>query len=277
LKAIAMPMAAALILGTAAGCANSPQEAADRQQAVIEEMQAAEAANRQAEAAERRPNHLALARDLVQRGFYEVALVQLEEAGQQARQNPEIDFLIGVCHRETGRLDEAEAAFRRALSVDADYASAHDGLGLVFERQARPEAAAACFQKAVALDPARAEFCNNLGFALLARGRLQEAEIYLRRSLALDPAYQTARNNLAICYGYQGREADALALLLDRNRPPVAYRNMGAVYRLMGDGQKAEAMDRKAQTLEAAQANRPPAGAATASSETPRPSGRADN
>ncbi len=198
-----------------------------------------------------RPNHLALARDLIARRLHDVALVQLALVPPDQAGTPQVYYLKGVCHREAQQPDKAAVAFKQALARDAGYAPAHNGLGLLFERQGQRPAAIAAFQKAVDLDPARADFRNNLGFALLQDGRLRAAERQLRRSLMLDPALQIARNNLAVCHGYQGRDDAALRVLLRDTSAPLAYRNMAALYRLMGRPEKAAAMVQKANTARA--------------------------
>jgi Tfp pilus assembly protein PilF len=253
-----MLWAVALLWGMTAGCAHSPKDNAKLQQAYIEDMKQAEALEQQQNGDDVRRNYLALARDLVKRRFYDVALVQLEMAQQDEARNPEVYYLMGVCHREASRPDQAEAAFKRTLALDARYAPAHDGLGQVLEQQGRKEAALKSFQKAVVLNPGRAGFHNNLGYALLTAGRFEEAETSLLKCLDLDPADQTARNNLAICYAYQGRDHDALMCLLRHNPPPIAYRNMAAVYRLMDRPDKAAAMEKEADALEQIVAVEPP-------------------
>jgi Flp pilus assembly protein TadD len=242
--------AAAALFGVLSGCAGQREDLAKQQQTFIEEIRKTEAEQQQGMRQDPRPNHLALARNLVEGGFYEVALVQLETAQEDEGQNPEVHYLMGVCHLESKRPEAAVAAFKKALARDDKYAPAHNGLGRALEQQGRKKAAIQAFKKAVSLDPARADFNNDLGYALLLAGRYEAAEEHLLRSLDLDPAYRIARNNLAICYGYQGREGDALQVLLRDYPPPVAYRNMAAVYRLMGRPDKAGEMTEAAEGLE---------------------------
>lgn len=196
-----------------------------------------------------KPNHLALARNLVQEKHYDVALVQLEAARNKQGGTPELFYLTGVCYRETNRDKEAEQAFRKALDLDANHAPAYNGLAMVHQRQGRQEEALAAFRKAVDLDPARADFLNNLGYALLKQGQYEEALVFFRKSLSLDSTYQTARNNLALCVLHLHRDAEALQVLLGGNSPWVAYHNMAVLYRMTGRPDKAVVMERKSGEL----------------------------
>lgn len=59
----------------------------------------------------------------------------------------------GYMLRQAGRLEEAEAAFRRAIEIEPGYAPAHYGLGLVLEARGAAAAGAACRAQALALLP----------------------------------------------------------------------------------------------------------------------------
>ena len=56
-----------------------------------------------------------------------------------------------------GKFDEAIAGFREALSFDANYAEAHEGLAKALERQGKVMEAAAERQRAAALRSGAAE------------------------------------------------------------------------------------------------------------------------
>ncbi|GGD92991.1 tetratricopeptide repeat protein [Caballeronia grimmiae] len=74
------------------------------------------------------------------------------------------------------RLDEAEAAYRRAIAVQPDYVPAHIALGnLLKESEARADEMLAAFRRAVELDPASARARMNLAGGLLRVGKYAEA------------------------------------------------------------------------------------------------------
>ena len=76
-----------------------------------------------------RPNHLALARTLADKGFYDIALNQLAEAKKTHARNPELFYLMGVCYRSKKAYETAVSQFKQALNYDPKFAPAHAGLG----------------------------------------------------------------------------------------------------------------------------------------------------
>jgi len=56
-------------------------------------------------------------------------------------------------HRQMGNLDQAMAAYTRAVDMKADYALAHNNMALVHILRAEFDAAAECLEKALVLDP----------------------------------------------------------------------------------------------------------------------------
>jgi Flp pilus assembly protein TadD len=186
-----------------------------------------------------KPDYLELARELVGRGLYEVALVQLEEASKKSSASCEIYHLMGMCHLGLARWEAAREDFNRALSLNAKYAPSHNGLGLAYDHEGMAESAWESYAKAIALNPARADFHCNLGYSKLKAGRYREAEKHFRDSLALNPAFKAARNNLALCCGLQKRYDEALALLRQNFSAAEAYNNLGVLYQMNGDRESA--------------------------------------
>ena len=71
-----------------------------------------------------------------------------------------------------GRLNEAEASYRRAFAADANYAEAHNNLGNVLKDLGRLDEAESSYRRAIALRPDFAEAHGNLGDVLMVQGRL---------------------------------------------------------------------------------------------------------
>ncbi len=193
-----------------------------------------------------KPDFLKLARELINKGFYDVALLQLKKAVENDSANPEIYFLMGKCNRESSQFDVAEKDFQKALEIDPEFALAHDGLGLLYDLTGKREDAQKQYQKAIALNPARPDFYNNLGFSKLLAGKYVEAKSDLMKSLALQPGFRKAEANLALCCIMTNDDKKAFALLKKNHTYPAACRNMAALYKFKGDTQKALAMVEKA-------------------------------
>jgi tetratricopeptide (TPR) repeat protein len=87
---------------------------------------------------------------------------------------------------ESGRLDEAEKALSRAVSLVPDDALAHYNRGVVRERKNSPEKALRSYSRALSLDPQNSAARSRRAWTLRKLGRLEEArvelEIYLERA-----------------------------------------------------------------------------------------------
>ncbi|WP_319526472.1 tetratricopeptide repeat protein [uncultured Desulfosarcina sp.] len=196
------------------------------------------------------PDHLALAKELVERGYYQVALGQLEESGKTREHTAEVYTLMGTCHQKLGDLDKAADCFRRALKAEKNYGPAHNGLGINAGLQNDPQAAVAALEAAVGSNPARADFYNNLGMARMTAGDLTGAEAAFRQSLALDSGFRRAAHNLAVCAGLAGREKEALTRLMELFPKATALNNLGAIREMKGELAGAAALYRQALALD---------------------------
>jgi Tfp pilus assembly protein PilF len=83
------------------------------------------------------------------------AVMDLEQAIAQA-----------MVHSKAGRLREAEALYRKALSLRPDSAEANNNLGIALCRQGRVDEGIAAFRQSLVLSPGQLETLNNLSNAL---------------------------------------------------------------------------------------------------------------
>ena len=236
-----------LCLVCTAGCLTSGQKqsSAEFRSNIMPQMENQSAANPVLRH-DLKPDFLKLARDLINKGFFDVALLQLNKAVENNSDNPEIYFLMGKCNRESSQFDAAEKDFKKALEIDPEFAPAHDGLGLLYDLTGKKEAAQEQYQKAIALNPARHDFYNNLGFSQLLTGKYVEAKSNLLKSLALQPGFTKAEANLALCCIMTNDDKKAFALLRKSHTYPTACCNMAALYKIKGETQKALDMINKA-------------------------------
>jgi predicted O-linked N-acetylglucosamine transferase (SPINDLY family) len=112
--------------------------------------------------------------------------------------------------RDAGRLDEALASYRRAAELEPDNAETQNSLGVTWMKRGEAEPAAACYRRAIGLRPRFFEAHSNLGNALKHLGRFDEAEAACRRAIELRPQCAEAWNNLGNAMTCQGKldEAD---------------------------------------------------------------------
>lgn len=107
---------------------------------------------------------------------------------------------------ETGRLEDAEKAFRLAIAEDPASAEWHAGLATTLIAQGRKEEAIPPLIEATDLDPSRADLFNELGLLELHPARAEEA---FRAAIAADATMAVYWANLAVCLIDQWRLDEA--------------------------------------------------------------------
>ena len=160
---------------------------------------------------------------------------------------------LGNLLGQTQRLTEAEAAYERAIAIRPDFAHAHNNLGNLFKATNRIAQAERAYLHVLELQPQHAEAWNNLGAVLKATGRAAEAEMALKRAIDLLPNYADAHINLAALCADSGRPGEAeagyrRALALNPHSPD-AYNNLGILMQRTGRAAEAETALRQALAL----------------------------
>ena len=74
----------------------------------------------------------------IRRDKYDAALDALSRAAKLDTQNPEIQNYLGLTLSQKGLRTAAETAFRKAIQLDPDYASAHNNLAVFYVTQKPP-------------------------------------------------------------------------------------------------------------------------------------------
>jgi len=167
-----------------AGCGGTPtRSAAEPQRA------RAEAAMPRAAEADVSADVLAahdLAVDLMRRGDFEAAAVELERivAAHPGLPGPHVN--LAILHRRAGRADEARLELERALELDPNHPEANNELGILLRERGEFAAAEAAYRRALEARPDYALALYNLGVLL---------DLYLQRpaeALECYEAYQRA-------------------------------------------------------------------------------------
>lgn len=149
----------------------------------------------------------------------------------------------GVAWHQAGRLEAAEAAYRRILAAQPLHAEAMQLLGVVRHQRGDHPGAIELIEQAIRLAPQQAAFHSNLGLALRAVGRLDEAATALATAVQLDGGYLAARKNLGVVLQELGRldeAADHLDQAIDAAPgDPQAYRTLASLRLKQGRAQAA--------------------------------------
>ena len=118
--------------------------------------------------------------------------------------------LLGASAAQTGKLDEAIDAFKKAISIKPDYADAYNNLGNALQEQGKLEEAIEAYNKALTIKPNYDEAYNNMGNALKEQGKLDKAIEAFTKALSIKPEYAEAYYNMGIALEDQGKLAEAI-------------------------------------------------------------------
>ena len=170
-----------------------------------------------------------------------------------ARKYPERSIYIywlGRLDYDQRRYGAAVEKLQRATELDPKSARAWDSLGLAYDMQGRMDQALAAFQKAVSLNHEQAHPSpwpsHNLGFLLLRMDQPKEAEVALRESLRAEPKLIQNYYYLGRTLEKEGRYEEAIAEYVtavssDTASPEACY-SLAMLYRKMHRNAEADAM-----------------------------------
>lgn len=141
-------------------------------------------------------SRLNLSRVLIEDGRPDEALLQLELVRVGDSTLGEVHRLIGRAHDARGEVEQAIAAYQRAIVLDTSDVWAMNNLGVLLVQHGRAGEALGPLARATALRPTSPVFQNNLGTALEATGHRIAAGMAYGAALAADSTYEKARISL---------------------------------------------------------------------------------
>jgi tetratricopeptide (TPR) repeat protein len=113
----------------------------------------------------------------------------------------------------SGRVDEAERAYRALAQANPELGGPHANLGVIYRQAGKLDESLAELEQAAKLSPRQPIYLNQLGIAYRQKGEFAKARDAYQRALALDPGYTAAMLNLGILYDlYLGDTQRALEL-----------------------------------------------------------------
>jgi Flp pilus assembly protein TadD len=133
----------------------------------------------------------------------ERALAQVQNAKLACIENA-----MGLLYQ--GKLDayRAERAFKRAIELDAKWATPHYNLALIYRSQ-QGEASLSELEQAAALDPSNLVFIVALGDEYFTRQQWQRAAEAFRKAVALKPDDDSLHTRLGHALYSQGMQQEA--------------------------------------------------------------------
>jgi arylsulfatase A-like enzyme/Flp pilus assembly protein TadD len=157
---------------------------------------------------------------MIDNGRYDEAVDLLNRSLSKIDFDPETWNYLGVAYWNTGRFDQALAAYERALRLDENYAIVFNNRGSLFLSRffegKKPEDLARArgdFGRAVELDPKYASAWNGLGVSASQTGDMDGAIAAWTKAVELKPDFGFALYNLGVGLLGKGDKAGALKSL----------------------------------------------------------------
>ena len=119
-------------------------------------------------------------------------------------------YLEGCRYDENERtFDQAEEAYKKALSLDPTLSNALTNLGNLEYRRDQTDEAEHYYRRALACDSEQPEALYNLGFLCFERDEIEQAILLFGQALESDPSFADAHFNLAMALEERGDGAAA--------------------------------------------------------------------
>ena len=168
-----------------------------------------------------------------------------EELLQADRRNPDLPEVLaigGLLLVGGGRLEQAQAAYLRAIELNAQNGDLHRRLGMSYVASGDDAKALAAFRRAVALEPGYYRNHVELGAYHSRKAAYQEALIHFAKAAELEPLEVSGHFAMATAYASLGRFADAekaVRTAIDIQETPAALNNLGYYLTIQGRDQEA--------------------------------------
>jgi predicted AlkP superfamily phosphohydrolase/phosphomutase/tetratricopeptide (TPR) repeat protein len=146
------------------------------------------------------PAKLLLGRIKQEMGELLAALDLFHEAEEAEPRLPSLHTQLGACYLKLRRFDDAERAFKKALAIHEDTATAYLGLSTVYRRQGRNQETADAALAAVGLIHRLPVAHFNLGVAMARSGAPERAVLAFETALKFRPEMVDAHRWLAAVY-----------------------------------------------------------------------------
>jgi tetratricopeptide (TPR) repeat protein/predicted Ser/Thr protein kinase len=146
---------------------------------------------------------------------------------------PQVQTLLGILKTGTGKYEEANYHFRRALDIDPKYSPAYSELARAYEEQGETEKAVNTYMHAIELKPDYWAGYNDLGTHYLITGKSEDAIKQFEKVIEITPGNSSVYSNLGIAYHMmdsleEARRMYETSLALEKN--PLTANNLAGIY-----------------------------------------------
>lgn len=183
------------------------------------------------------------------RGSYERAITFYQQAIKRFErdQHKAISWNnLGNVYSTLDSHEDAISAYQQAIALNKNYALPWNSLGETYKQLNRANDAIDAFQEAIERDPDYVLAWNNLGDVYRSLNQFDEAINAYKRAIEIDPAYAWPYHNLGLVFEEQGSfepaidyYKKAIARHKSGEHKAVLWDNIGGIYRLMDESEKA--------------------------------------
>ena len=195
-------------------------------------------------------NPLSQALQFLRSGQLEEARNICDHVLSQDPQNGDVCHLAGLVYSQLGDLPKAVTLLETATTLAPDQAEAQANLAMALDQSGRTDDAEAAYGRAIKMQPNFVEALYNFGRLLASAGKLDEATDYLRRAATIEPSdadIQSLLGGALLDQGHGAEAENALTLALESDpRHVAALRRLSDVKIDTAAWEEAEALLRRA-------------------------------
>jgi len=159
-------------------------------------------------------------------------------------------YNLGNVYKDQDKLDDAIKEYQKVICIRPNHACAHCRLGAAYASKDELDLVIAEYEKTIEMKPDCAEAHNNLGDAYKKQGKLGEATVEYKIATSIVPNYAKAHYNLGYVYSDQDKLDDAIKeyqkVICIAPDNACAHCRLGTAYRSKGEWDLALAAYKKA-------------------------------
>ncbi len=127
------------------------------------------------------------------------------------RDDPEVNFQLGVAYHEAERPDSALRYYGRAAELSPGFSKAYVNMGVLFDGQNNRNEALRMFERAVEVNPDDLLAHAHAAYTLFGAGEYEAADTHIAKALAIDSLDPQPHFYLAIFFWESGMFKESLA------------------------------------------------------------------
>jgi tetratricopeptide (TPR) repeat protein len=189
------------------------------------------------------------------RAYQKLGVAALTRAGEVEPESPRIHALLGDVYQRRGMFREAEQEYSKILALQPDNVAGLAGLAAAYLHDTRLDDAQAAARKALDRDPNDSEINILMGEILVAQRQYETAEPYLQHGLTARPdLLPRVHALLGRVYARAGRSKEAINELnqgLASDEDGSVYYQLARLYQTVGETKAAAAAFEKSRQIRA--------------------------